>query len=211
MSTENIGSAIHSGQDPSFVLRGVEPIHLSQGQLIRERADLDAIIEAPALPACQNLYEKNIKTISASANSKDTEIAYVDIDYPTLSEENKQRALQIGTPIVKEYMSGSEIIRKATEQDDEDSYIGVKLVALLDETDTQASVAARLFELSEKFVHQKLLWAPTFSIDQLKEMYGYNPEDVAQPEDFSGEGYYYDPQTRLFHVSRELFEKSESE
>src|ERR1035437_10524830 len=56
------------------------------------RESLSKLVEAPLLEACEDLYDKNIRTAMSSANKKDIEYgghAYIDIDFDSLSEENK--------------------------------------------------------------------------------------------------------------------------
>ena len=64
----------------------------------RTKEDLARLVEPPLLEACEELYDKNIKTVMSSANSKDVETgeAYIDIEYESLSEENKGIARELG-------------------------------------------------------------------------------------------------------------------
>jgi hypothetical protein len=183
-------------------IRNIQPIQLSQGQEVRQMADLERFVEGPALPACQDLYDKNIKTISASANQKDANgLAYIDVDYDTLSDENKRIAAENGE--IMTYMIGE------AAQPIEDQPKAVKLAVPVTPEDTEETVASKLFELSERLQPQDLRWAPTYSLADLKKVYGYDSEEPVNLEDFVGEGYYYDPNSKLFHLSEELFRKSQ--
>ena len=78
-------------------LSAIEPI--TKGGLVPEsREDLANLVEAPLLEACLVLFDKNIKTISSSANKGDIVAgkAYVIIDYGSLNERNKDIARTFG-------------------------------------------------------------------------------------------------------------------
>ncbi|HET8991516.1 MAG TPA: hypothetical protein VFN31_00590 [Candidatus Saccharimonadales bacterium] len=179
-------------------LNEVQPIELPEGSLIRSSSELEQLVEGPALLACQTLYNDNIRTISASANSKDIDEAYIDIDFSSLSEENKAIALANGVPVVLE----------GTASDQDPQPKAVKLAIGLDLTDNPVTVSEKLQDLALRFKKQELLWAPRYSIDQLKSIYGYSKEEPVSVEDFEQEGFYYDPASQQFHLSQELYEKS---
>lgn len=171
----------------------VPPIELSQGQAIRQRADLERFVESAALAACEFLYDQNIKTVSASANSKDCERAYIVVDYESLSDENKPVAGRIGELISKEQ--------------DEQPY-GVKISVLLTPGEKEADISLKLSAACGPLAKQELTWALTYDLAQLKDIYGYKDADGAHPEDFVALGFYYDEATETFHESEELYTKS---
>lgn len=196
MTSSNQSHEASMSQVPPALDRPIEqvpPIELSQGQAIRERSDLEGIVEPAALVACQSLYDNNIKTVSASANSKDTERAYIVVDYLSLSDKNKTVAEQIGELV--------------SSQRDETSY-GVKISVPLTSGETEADVSLKLSTACEPFAKQELTWAQTYDLAQLKAIYGYTEADIAHPEDFIDQGFYYDEATKTFHESHELYQMS---
>lgn len=59
--------------------------------IVKDREDLRRIIEEPCLDACLTLYDKNIQTVSSSANEGNRGgEAYICINYDSLEEDNKQ-------------------------------------------------------------------------------------------------------------------------
>ncbi len=191
-------SELYIAPNPPNALSNIIPIELSYGQLARTIADLDRIVEPPALPACQDLYNKNIKTVSASANRKDSEGAYIIVDFASLSDENKATALKLGEPVAP--------IRHDVSSDSSDPE-AVKLFVPLDVDDTPATVSEKLKSIAEPFVAQRLLWAPSYTIDELKAIYSYKQDEDVPIEDFVAEGFYFDPENERFHLSEELYLK----
>src|SRR3972149_5331997 len=68
-------------------------IDRSAGEVLTREAIKD-IVEPARVKACEHLYDKNIRSISSSANQKDVASgnAYVEIDYDSLSDENRKIA-----------------------------------------------------------------------------------------------------------------------
>ncbi|MFH0806256.1 MAG: hypothetical protein V1885_00820 [Candidatus Brennerbacteria bacterium] len=83
-----------SGDTP---LSEIEPIE-EGGVIVGDKEDLKFFVEAPLLEACQQFFDKGIKTIFSSANKKDVGIGYAHIalDFDSLSPVNKEIALSIG-------------------------------------------------------------------------------------------------------------------
>lgn len=183
----------------SSPLNNIDPIELSQGQLLVSADELARYVEPPALPACLDLYDKNIKTISSSANRKDAEEAYIVIDFSSLSDSNKEIALRLGS-LISPVRNGIE--------DNETNPEELMLAAPLEAADTADTIEAKLKELVAPFQRQKLLWAPTYSLNEIKKIYGYAEDEQVEIDDFVEDGLYYDTQTRMFHLSEELYKKS---
>ena len=49
----------------------VEPIAEGRGRHVRTREELKNLVEIPLLATCEELYDKNIRTLSTSANKND--------------------------------------------------------------------------------------------------------------------------------------------
>ncbi len=81
----------------STLISQIEVIQES-GVIPRNKEDLASLVEPPLLEACEELYDMNINTVMSSANSKDVETgtAYIDIEFDTLSDENKGIAHGLG-------------------------------------------------------------------------------------------------------------------
>lgn len=172
-------------------LHDVEPITVPEGQLVTSREALESLIEEPAQEAVVDLYDKNIRTVSVSANSKDPYSAYIDIDPLSLSDENRPIAYAIGTPV-----------------EDQNGVVHVvKLQVQYDEIPTVRQVSDDLKGLTEQLQPQDLRWAPVYGIEDLKRMYGYAPSENVDPVDFIAEGYFFDETTQGFYLSEEIFNK----
>lgn len=78
-----------SNIDRTKRISDIEPIEEATAT-IEQKQDLDKYIEEPLLEPIRRLYDLNINTLMCSANKKDVgRNAYIDIEYDTLSEENK--------------------------------------------------------------------------------------------------------------------------
>ena len=74
-------------------IKDIKPIERSP-EFVCHRDFLNEIVELPCLEACFSLYDKNIQTHMSSANLKD-KIAYIDIVYESLDDNNKKIAEQL--------------------------------------------------------------------------------------------------------------------
>lgn len=75
-------------ETPEFV-RDVEPIFM-RAAIPADREVLSFIVELPLLSACQDLFDKNVRTVLSSANENDirTGFAYISLDCSTMSDQN---------------------------------------------------------------------------------------------------------------------------
>jgi hypothetical protein len=180
-------------------LAEIPPIQHTQGELITSMNDIERFVESPAVPACQDLFNKNIRTVSASANAKDVNAcAYIDVDASSLSEENRAIAARIGRAIS---------YRGNRDQDASLPVDAYKLSAEVTSNDTEESIAAKLFGLAAEFQQQPLTWLQTFTMEQMKKVYGYKPHESPAPQLFTD--FYYDAVSGTFFPSEELFRKSQ--
>ncbi len=77
-------------------LSEIEPIE-EGGLTPQSREDLKMWVEAPLLDACQQFYDKGIKTVFSSANKKDiNSYAHIALDFDSLSPRNQEIALRLG-------------------------------------------------------------------------------------------------------------------
>ncbi len=175
-------------------IENIEPIdEKSDAETILEKNKLPEIIEKPLLEACEELYDKNVKTISSSANKKNIEDGegYIIIDFASLSEENKEVARGYGDP----YTHGE--------------YKAVKISIPLDEFSTVENISEKAKEISSNFHKQEPVWIEAYTLEELKEAYKIPPgeEEFDHPETWEEEGYYYDSQNGLFYLSEDHYGK----
>jgi hypothetical protein len=82
--------------EDTTLLSQVEPIE-EGGVSIHNREDLAHCVEAPLLEACQQLFDKGIRTVFSSANKKDVgRFAHIALDFETLSPDNQEIASRLG-------------------------------------------------------------------------------------------------------------------
>jgi hypothetical protein len=175
-------------------LLNIERIGERNNEMIKNREQLATLIESPLLFACQELYDKNIMTLSSSANKENTEV-YITIDFDSLSEKNKVVAKSFGE--VK--------FNVETNTNTVQIFISVKM------DDAVENISAKAMDIAHKFEKQPLLWANKYTLDELRSMYGYTLDDEEMGiTDFANgelDSYFYDPASKLFYDSEELYKK----
>lgn len=168
------------------IITEVEPIEQSREKMIETKEQIKELVEAPLLAACEELYDKNIQTLSTSANKNDVLYGgYINIDFDSLSEKNKEIAKTLGE------LSGGGNSRH------------VKIKIPLNENTTVEEIKSFAESVVGKFEKQPMKWAPRYTLKDLREIYC---DGEAQVEDFSGR-YYYDSEEKLFYLSEEHFKK----
>ena len=175
-------------EEPKAVIE-IEPIQESRGSMVKTRDQIKKLVEVPLLSACEELYDKNIRTVSTSANKKDIESGrpgYIIIDFGSLSEENRKIARQLG------------------ELSHEDNTGQILIEIPLAKNTTADEIKKFAESIAHKFEKQLMTWAPTYTLQDLREIYCDNE---AQVEDFI-DGYYYNPKEKLFYLSEEHFKKT---
>lgn len=178
-------------------LAEVPAIQESRNQMITRRDQIKDFVEQPLLGACEDMWDKNVRTLSTSANKKDIEVgeAYIIIDFGSLSEENRQAAQQLAEPI------------------DYDGMKAVKIPIPVSETTTTDEISQKASEIAGTFNKQPATWIPTYKLEVLKKAYGIDPEETQydDPSVWQDEGYYYDPVSKLFYMSEEHYRKANEE
>ncbi len=175
-------------------LSEVAPIEENRNQIIREKKQIKDLVESPLLLTCEDLWDKNIKTISTSANKKDIEAgnASIIIDFESLSEDNKQIARQYGSPV------------------DYDNIKVVEIIIPISKETTVEELSQKAFDIASAFKKQPFLWAPTYTAEALKKAYGISPEETQydDPSVWLEEGYCYDAKDDIFYISEEHYKKA---
>lgn len=152
-ATEGEDGASQEYYDPSKVdfsqpLAGYKKLVMpGTGKVLEAREDFEKIIETPALKGVLALYDKNVQTLSHNANSESVGgFATIEINYNTLSDENREivRDLDIAVP-----------------DDDKRDGSGQRWISIkvpVAEDDTVGDVSERLFEATQPFVRQDVLY-----------------------------------------------------
>ncbi len=175
-------------------LENINPIEESEGKLFFTKEEIEDFVETPLIEACKVFYEKNIRTLSSSANEKDLETGeiYIVIDKETLSEENKEIADNVGESVV---IRGKEV---------------VKISIPISEESTEDDIRRKAVDIAEQFKKQKAEWIPKYSAEDIKKIYSLNEEDVKEEKrELLAEelGLYYNREEEIFYESREHCEK----
>ena len=185
-------------QPKIFSLAEVPAIEESRNQMIVKREQLKKLIEQPLLEACEELYDKNIRTLSASANQRDIQAGevYIIIDFDSLSEENQRIAQQYAEPI------------------DYDDGKAVKVIIPVTDKTALDEIIRETKKIAGTFQKQPAIWIPVYTLENIQKTagkHGYKdiPDD---PEYWAKEtGYFYDPKSKNFYLSEEHFQKANEE
>ena len=176
-------------------LAKVLAIQESRNQMITTRDQIISFVQQPLLGACEDMWDKNVRTLSTSANQKDIEVgeAYIIIDFDSLSEENKKAAQQLAEPI------------------DYDGMKAIKIPISVSETTTTDEISRKAAEIAGTFKRQPATWIPKYRLEYLKKAYGIAPEETDYDDPSVWEGYYYDPKEKVFYMSEEHYKKANEE
>ncbi len=129
--------------------------------IVRDREDLRKIIEAPCLAACMALYDKNIRTVSSSANKKDVgRKASITIDYDSLDENNKKRLNEL----VEKGIISLEEIESVYDRVDHEISIEIPIC----EEDTVGIVSDKFMQIVANFQEQDVLYGKVTITDEDK-------------------------------------------
>jgi len=175
-------SAINQNQ----LILDVAPInHRMIGEVILYRDKIGDYVEEPWLGAAQMLWDKNIRTMGASANGKDIGYGYgyLLIDYESLSKDNRA--------IVSEHPAW-EIISRLRQN------LGrlVLLKIAIEQWTTVGAFQEEAIRMAETFVSQPLTWAGPLTLDQI----GGEPNAK----------FYYRDSEGTYYLSQELHHKTRS-
>ncbi len=171
----------------------VKAIEESRSQMFKTRGEISKYVELPLVSACEHFWDLNIRTMASSANAKDVgREAYILIDYDSLSDENKKIAEE-SADLLENYDGRSAVDFK---------------VPITDET-TLEQLKQQASAFAERFKKQRAGWIPSYSLQQMREIYSGDPNDSEfGPEAFTEEGWYYDSESQKFYLSEEHFKKA---
>ena len=190
MSIES-GNNFKNTEEAPIKIGEIKPIEESH-TVVRNREQLKELVEGPLLSACEELYDKNIRTLSTSANEKDIQYgtAHLIIDFDSLSEENKKVGEQLGE------------IHPA----DETNQLVIKIP--IAESSTADEIREFAESIAHKFEKQPMTWAPSYTLEQMRQVYGIDPKDETYGVEAFGDQFYYDLERKLFYHSEEHAQKS---
>lgn len=185
-------------QIPDIPLSEQKPIEKNRNEIIFNRTELKDFVEPPLLKACEDLYDKNIRTLETSANKKNlaSKYAYINIDVTSMSPENTliaQGIAQKEEGDILEY-DGKQVL--------------VVKIPIKDET-TTSEIEEQSVKLASMFKKQPLTWSSALTIAQLKKVYGRDESktEYNNPQIWIDEGFYYDKESDRFYLSEEHFKK----
>ncbi|MEK9178838.1 MAG: hypothetical protein AAB801_03595 [Patescibacteria group bacterium] len=173
----------------------VQPIRREAGIVFATRAEIAEYVELPLLPVIQSLYDRNIRTLSSSANMNDIRFrkAGILVDFDSLSPENQQVAREIGEVIEPDGLFWKRRV----------VFVKVPVV----KGSTVGSIQSKAEKIFSKFLKQPMHWAATKREDLIKQW--YRGEQITEAEGMSNEelagntGAYYDSELGTFFLSEE--------
>ncbi|MDD4938357.1 MAG: hypothetical protein PHX34_05085 [Candidatus Shapirobacteria bacterium] len=157
----------------------------------KNRSEIAQYVEKPLVSACEHFWDLGIQTLMSSANNGNVgNNASIDLDYSSLSEENRKIAEELSGK--KGIMHGSEPI----------PIVQINISPITTET-TIAEIKKKADEIANHFKKQKAIWIPAVTLEYLRKIYR---DDNLKIEDFT-ENYFYDETTALFYESKEHYDK----
>ncbi len=184
----------HEGDSSISSINQVQAIDRDRAMWITSRDEVAKYVETPLLQACLDLWDKNIRTLSTTANSKDiqTGLANITIDYDSLSDANKLVAQELGE-IMKGYTT-----------------LSVSINYPISRETVPSELSSRALESARLFKKQKARWIPSYTLDQLKRLTFISPDNHAadNPEYWKPAGFYFDAGSGKYFLSQEHFEKT---
>ena len=191
-------------------LKEVVQIGTGFGEQILNRDSIKNFVEKPLIGACEVFWDKNIRTLESSANSKDIGSAgYIGLDFNTLSEENKIIAKQYGEPN-QLYVNTQDVL-------------SLRIPIYINTSETVEEVSRKAIEIANKFQKQKASWISGTTlqerIDQLQKNFGDRYPEAFQKEkerlqesgvweqESKRLGHYFDSETQTSWPSEEYYKK----
>ncbi len=168
----------------------LEPIEEFRDTILKNRSDLERLVEAPLLSACQEFYDKNIDTLSSSANKKDVPYGsgHIEINFDSLSDKNKEIGKTLGN------VGFFDDINK----------LNIKIPITTESTFQE--VQDKSLEIAHKFFKQRYS-VNVWTLEQMRQLNGIEPDDESfSPENFAP-GWYWSPEHKLFFRSEEQYKK----
>ena len=205
----------------SFILESQIPEFHSFNRPIYKKQDIKEYVAPALLKACEIFWDKNIRTTGSWVPSQQdpggrTIENYIDIQFTSLSEKNKEIALGLGE--MTGYAGDYWMLEQGRVPE---TYLQLKI---LDRHSSPEDIEKKSVEIANQFEQQALLWYSPVTLDQKIEEYedmkAHYPSDAIPDidrainwtkenwgEDLSGDQY-FDEHTRTIWASKELYVKS---
>jgi len=184
---------IETSESKPKLLSEIKPIEQG-GVLIQTREKIKEVVENPLLSACEELYDKNIKTVASSANQKDIAAgnANILIDFKTLSPENQMIAQGIGEVIDSPHWGGQV----------------VNILIPIHKDMTSVDLQQQAEQVAHRFKSQSLTWAPKYTKEKIGKIYGNPDWEKLTPTEIEEMGYFYAEDEDVYYASREHYKKA---
>ena len=171
--------------------------------IFANREEIKKYVGEPLLSACEELYDKNIRTVSSIWKKSDVEydgLARIIIHYDSLSEANKKVVQQLAK---KQGTEVSDTQYRTEKMKVFDLHIPITTKM------TKPEIERILKESIKDFQWQPLTWAPQYSLDDLRKSFADPDLSLEEAIEYADEvGWYYDSENNLFYLSKEQYEKT---
>lgn len=187
------------GNDPFTLWRDVERI--PSGRIVpATREILLEYIEEPLKESVGILYDKNILTLGSSCNAHNymEGFAWITLDWATLASKN-QKVAKLYPHSERTTILGMDV-----------EIVGLHFPI---KEDRPEDIGRHATALAKQFRRQPMLWVPRYSVDEFRQNFKSEEVDFdscseTQLIEAAMEGgYYFDPETYLFYLSKEHFDK----
>ena len=189
-----------SSHNTAEEIASTNPIKKYRGHVIKRRSDIKEWVEGSLLKACEIFYDKNIQTISTSANRNDIgREGRIDLEYTGLSEENKEIAKEVGRLLT-----------------DGEGFKSINISIPVNKRTTRGEVERYSVRIAQEFKKQEMTWAPTHSLNDLLEGYRITYKRAKELGITSRKkliewgrkiGLFWDEEEGLFYESEEHYRK----
>ncbi len=167
------------------------------------RDNIPDLVESPLIESCCKLFDKGIQTVSTSANNQDNNLAHIQIDFNSLSEDNKSIALSLNPSIVDTPQDGTPSVYVTFEHS-------------LDNC-TPQGIEDWSVDIANEFQSQAAKWVPHFTLQEGIDNHYFGPTTIENGDFYldqaEKDGYYYsDRDGGLFFFSpdhRQLYYQGE--
>jgi hypothetical protein len=195
-------------------IKDIEPIEGSQaigyggttGIIVKDRSDIEKIVEGPCLEACLDLYDKNIRTIDSGANKNDIgRNGFIGINYDSLDDENKKVVAKL---VQKGLIPPFTLSDNPKQRGGRDFNIIVQVF----DTDDVIDISNKFLQVTNFFQTQDVLYGQISYEQGLKivDYYAGEKIDMSESDRFQFAidiGYVYDENLKCFWENAELARK----
>ena len=186
----------------------IKPKKFSRAEIFKNRSQIRKRVERPLVAACEELYDRNVQTLESTANREqllDTHpdgnyYASLTLNYDTLSAANKT----VVDAIVDNDKGRYKDMLITREYSDGFGCVVVGINIPITEESTDIEVHNKALEVARLFEKQRLLWAPTYTLSEIKELYGDTNPNSTMDSYMGLKAFYPDKKSGLFYLSEEI-------